>query len=106
MKLVATHPVGVEIHLTGRRGSVLRTYAQWWNACSDMLDKATPEPEGDSDQGDESEPQPQGSNAQVERAYPRYFEAEGLHQDVPIIQSKAAHPLGFALPTPREEVAA
>jgi hypothetical protein len=87
VKLVATHPIGTEIHLEGRRKHVKSIFDQWWLANSVAMSQSDGEPQ---------EPSKNGAESQAERTFPRYFESEGIHQDIPIIQATTTRiPMGF-----------
>lgn len=86
MRLEATHMNGSSVKLVGLPGGVKSVFAQWWNSCNAIEES---EPDG---------PQKNGAEAQAERSFPRYFETEGIHQDIPIIQAR----MGFA---PNKEAA-
>lgn len=97
-----THPSGSEMRVIGSRKFVQNTFAQWWNSNNAIVED-TP-----------GEPQKNGAEAQAERAFPRYFESEGIHQDVPIIQGhsnvtplwQVRTPAGFTGFTVNEETTA
>jgi len=76
MRLHVTHPNGSEFSINGSQKKVATTLMMWWNANENI----------------EPEPQKQGSFATVEHAGHRYFESEGAHQEVPIIQSGVSFP--------------
>lgn len=90
MKIVATHPIGTEIHLEGSRRHIKKHFDEWWASCTLLLIQ---QPE------EEREPQKNGAESMAQFAGGRYFESEGIHQDVPIVQAKQA--IGFTLNTER-----
>ena len=85
MRIRVTHPIGAELDVRGVRSRAMSVFEAWWNSCNAFAEGGDPAP---------AEPQKNGAEAQAERAFPRYYESEGIHQDVPVVQSRA--PLGFS----------
>lgn len=93
MKIVATHPIGTEIHLEGSRRHIKKHFDEWWASCTLLLIQ---QPE------EEREPQKNGAESMAQFAGARYFEQEAspyAGQDVPIVQAKQT--IGFTLNTER-----
>lgn len=85
MRIRVTHPIGAELSVQGSRRRATSVFVQWWNSCIDIAESIPPE---------RAEPDKQGAEALAQHAGTRFFESEGLYQDVPIVQAHA--PLGFS----------